>query len=207
MGELEVPGRPGAHAGSAGGYQDPRETSITLLVLGAVIIALMLAQIMLPGFQGVFGWLVTSPSGIGLTAALTIAFSFLWLTFRTRAAERGMRYRRGFGIGAVIAAIMWIPPFVGALFIAGPFALLGPVLLVAGIGLSNYFLVGWAAVVGTVGIFEGSFGITNRLPASLWVSWGHAHAGIYLGLGVMTVGAGIVARARENRQFQPAAPR
>ena len=205
MGELEVTGPPGAQSASAGGYRDPHETSITLLVLGAVIIALMLAQIMLPGFQGVFGWLVTSPSGIGLTAALTIAFSFLWLTFRTRAAERGMRYRRGFGIGAVIAAIMWIPPFVGALFIAGPFALLGPVLLFAGIGLSNYFLVGWAVAIGTLGIFEGSFGITNRLPASLWVSWGHA--AIYLGLGVLTVGAGIVARTRENRQFQPAAPR
>ena len=141
---------------------------------------------------------------MGLTAALTIAFSFLWLTFRTRAARDGMRYQRGFGIAAVIAAIMWLPPFVAVLVIGGPFALLGPVLLFAGIGLRNYFLVGWAAVLGTLGIFEGYFGITNRLPASLWVSWGHA--AIYLGLGVMTVGAGIVARTRENRQFQPVAP-
>ena len=62
MGELGVAGPPGAQAASAGSYRDPHETSITLLVLGAVIVALMLAQIMLPEVQGrSAGWFPRRP--------------------------------------------------------------------------------------------------------------------------------------------------
>lgn len=149
---------------------------------------------------GAAGWLFSQSTGLGLTAVLTMTFGVLWLIFRRRAARHGARYQRGFGIAAVIAAIMWLPPFFAVFSIAGPFALLGPVLFFAGVGLSNYFLAGWAAVIGTLGIFEGFFGITNRLPASLWAGW--EHPAIFLGLGILTVVTGMVARRQENHHLQ-----
>jgi hypothetical protein len=82
-----------------------------------------------------------------------------------------------------------------ALFAAGPFALLGTGLLIAGVRLRNRFLTIWAAAIGAVGVFEGFFGITNRLPMSVWADW--EHPAIFLALGVLTVAAGIVMRARE----------
>ena len=44
-------------------------------------------------------------------------------------------------------------------------------------------------------MFEGFFGITNRLPMSVWADW--EHPAIFLALGVLTVAAGIAMRARE----------
>jgi hypothetical protein len=52
-------------------------------------------------------------------------------------------------------------------------------------------------VIGGTGVFEGFFGITNRLPLSLWATW--EHPAIYLILALMTVLAGIVAWLWENR--------
>jgi hypothetical protein len=46
-------------------------------------------------------------------------------------------------------------------------------------------------------VFEGFFGITNRLPLSLWAVW--EHPAIFLILALMTVLAGIAAWLRENR--------
>lgn len=195
--QLAAASSPEAQAARA--YRDPHETSLALLVLGAVVVALMVVPIALPGLPGTAGWLFAEPNGLGLTAVLTMTFGVLWLIFRSRAARHGLKYQRGFGIAAVIGAIMWLPPFFGVFFIAGPFALLGPVLFFAGVGLSNYFLAGWATVVGTLGIFEGFFGITNRLPASLWAGW--EHPAIFLGLGILTIATGMVARRLESHRL------
>jgi hypothetical protein len=59
------------------------------------------------------------------------------------------------------------------------------------------FLAVWAIVIGGIGVFEGFFGITNRLPLSLWAAW--EHPAIFLILALMTVLAGIAAWLRENR--------
>jgi hypothetical protein len=80
---------------------------------------------------------------------------------------------------------------------AGPFLVFGLGLLVAGIWQRNRFLAGWAVLIGGVGVFEGFFGITNRLSASVWREW--EHPAIYLILALLTVLAGLIARSRENR--------
>jgi hypothetical protein len=38
----------------------------------------------------------------------------------------------------------------------------------------NRLLAAWGLVVGGVSVFEGFFGITNRLPASILAGWQHA---------------------------------
>jgi hypothetical protein len=45
-------------------------------------------------------------------------------------------------------------------------------------------------------VFEGFFGITNRLPSSVWRDW--EHPAVYVALGVLTILAGLAARLREN---------
>jgi len=133
-----------------------------------------------------------------LAAALvTVTFAVSWLTFRQRARKRGARYRRGFGLAAVIGLIIILPPTAIAVFFAGPFAVFGPGLLTAGIALHNRFLAWWGGLVGAVGILEGYFGITNRMTISLWAEW--EHPAIFLSLGVLTVTAGVIALWRENR--------
>lgn len=53
-----------------------------------------------------------------------------------------------------------------------------------------------AVICGGVGVFEGFFGITNRLPPALWADW--EHPAICLVLGLLTVLAGIISRMRER---------
>jgi hypothetical protein len=84
-----------------------------------------------------------------------------------------------------------------ALTYAGPFLIFGVGLLVAASWQRNAFLAVWAIVIGGIGVFEGFFGITNRLPVPMWAPW--EHPAIYLILALMTVLAGIVAWLRENR--------
>ena len=81
------------------------------------------------------------------------------------------------------------------LIFAGPFVIFGLGLIVAG-EVGNRFLARWALVIGALGVFEGFFGITNRLPYSLWSPW--EHSAIYLAAGVLTLLAGILVRVRED---------
>jgi hypothetical protein len=129
--------------------------------------------------------------------ALTIGFAILWLTFRRRADMAGLRRPAGYGIAAIIGLAVVFTPLVLVLAYAGPFVVLGTGLLVAGVKLHNHFLTIWAAVIGAIGVFEGFFGITNRLPTSVWADW--EHPAIYLALGILTLAAGIVMHWRENR--------
>jgi hypothetical protein len=52
-------------------------------------------------------------------------------------------------------------------------------------------------LIGGTGVFEGFFGITNRLSSSVWREW--EHPAIYLVLALLTVLAGLIARRQENR--------
>lgn len=45
-------------------------------------------------------------------------------------------------------------------------------------------------------MFEGFFGITNRLPMGIWAAW--EHPAIYLLLGALTLLAGTIIRALER---------
>jgi|SRR5271165_5903089 len=183
-------GEAGNPAAGATVYHDRHETSLPLLLLGAVITVAQALQLGSPD------------AGIGLNmdwptaVALTIGFAVLWLTFSRRAARAGLRRPPGFGMAAIIGLAFIVTPLVVALVYAGPFAVLGPGLLTAGVRLRNRFLTIWAAVIGAIGIFEGFFGFTNRLPQSLWADW--EHPAIYLALGILTVIAGIVMRVQEN---------
>jgi uncharacterized membrane protein len=84
-----------------------------------------------------------------------------------------------------------------AVLFAGPFLVFGLGLLIAGIWQRNRFLTVWAVLVGGIGVFEGFFGITNRLPTSVARPWDHS--AIYLALALATVVAGLAARLREDR--------
>jgi hypothetical protein len=170
-------------------YRDHHETSLTLLVLGVVITASMVAQIAWPD-----GNIVGAAWQMGV--ALTIAFAVLWLAFRRRAARHALKAAPGFGLAAIIGVAIVATPVALVLIFAGPFVIFGLGLIVAGLRLGNRFLAGWALVIGGLGVFEGFFGITNRLPYSLWSPW--EHSAIYLALGVLTLLAGILVRVRED---------
>ena len=81
--------------------------------------------------------------------------------------------------------------------LTGPFLIFGVGLLVTARWQRSAFLAVWAIVVGGIGVFEGFFGITNRLPLSLWAAW--EHSAIFLILALLTVLTGIAAWRRENR--------
>jgi hypothetical protein len=107
-----------------------------------------------------------------------------------------MRRPPGFGLAAIIGLAVNLPPLFVALVYAGPFIVFALGLITVGIKLRNRTLISWGAVVGGIGIFEGFFGITNRLSSSLWADW--EHPVIYLLLGVVTFVGGIVVGWREN---------
>ena len=173
-------------------YRDPHETSLSLLLTGSVVTASEAIQLAWPGgFER--GPLWDWPTAFLLAGA----FGALWMTFDRRATVHGLERPRGFGTAAIIALLASVPPLVLVLFYAGPFAVFGAGLIIAGVRCRNRALAGWGAVAGAVGVFEGFFGITNRLPGSLWAGW--EHRAIYLGLGLLTLLAALVARSRELR--------
>jgi|HubBroStandDraft_6_1064221.scaffolds.fasta_scaffold49907_2 hypothetical protein len=172
-------------------YHDRHETSLPLLLLGAITTVSLAAQLGWYG-EGIIGlfadWWIAVP--------LTIGFAILQLTFRRRAARAGMRRPPGFGLATITGLVFIASPLAVVLLYAGPFVVLGSGLLAAGLKLRNRFLTAWAVVIGAIGVFEGFFGITNRLPTLGWASW--EHRAIYFALGVLTLAAGIVMRMREN---------
>jgi len=177
-------------------YRDRHETSLTLMVLGGAITVSVAQQLARPSLVTggwAFGWLFGS-----ITAPLlAIAFAVLWLMFWRRAASRGMRCPPGFAAAALIGLAANVPPLFLATFYAGPFIIFGVGLVVIGLKLRNHLLTWWALAVGGVGVFEGFFGITNRLPTAIWAGW--EHLAIYLLLGAVTFLAGVIISVRERR--------
>lgn len=175
--------------------RDLRATSFPLLLLGAAIVVGELPQVVSEAWNtggplSVFGgdWF----TGLLLTAA----FAVLWWTYRRRALRGGVGRPAGFGaataLGLVLVSVGWV-----LLAFMGPFILFGTGLLMVASWQRNAVLAWWAVLVGGLGVFEGFFGITNRLPTSVWRSW--EHPAIYLALGMLTVLASLAARRRENR--------
>jgi hypothetical protein len=170
-------------------YRDRHETSLTLVLLGVAISISVTAQLV--GYAGIgFG-----PDGL-TAVTLTLAFTVLWLLFWRRAAVRGMRRPPGFGLAAIIGLAANLPPFFVALVYAGPFIVFALGLIAVGFKLPNRMLISWGTVVGGIGVFEGFFGITNRLSPALWAGWEHPM--IYLLLGIVTLLAAIVVSWWEN---------
>jgi hypothetical protein len=178
--------------------RDMRSTSFPLLLLGTAVVAGTLPQLMsqgrgdspLDGIGGGDDWFT------GLL--LTVAFAVLWGWARRRRARRdGIGRPSGFGAATVLGIVVLTIGLV-LLAYAGPFALFGAGLLMVASWQRNPQLAAWAVLVGGTGVFEGFFGITNRLPLSVWRDW--EHPAIYLTLGTVTMLAGAVARFRENRQ-------
>lgn len=95
-------------------------------------------------------------------------------------------------LGILLVTMGWV-----LLFLMGPFILFGAGLLMVASWQRNATLAWRAVLAGGLGVFEGFFGITNRLPVSVWRDW--EHPAIFLALGVLTVLAGLAARRRENR--------
>jgi hypothetical protein len=173
--------------------RDRRSASFPLLLLGTATAVGVLPQLLSAG-PGRFG------PGVGdwLTSMLiTAAFVVMWLVYRRRAVSGGVGRPAGFGAAAVLGLCCTVSVGVIATVYAGPFLVFGLGLLVAGIWQRNRFLAGWAVLIGGVGVFEGFFGITNRLSASVWREW--EHPAISLILALLTVLAGLIARSRENR--------
>lgn len=172
--------------------RDLRATSFPLLLLGAATAAGAMLQVLTAGSGRPL------PSGDRLTGVLiTVAFAVMWLVFRRRALRGGVGRPAGFGAAAVLGLCFTVSVGLIVMIFAGPFVVFGVGLLVAGIWQRNRFLAGWAVLIGGTGVFEGFFGITNRLPGSVWREW--EHPAIYLVLAILTVLAGLIARSRENR--------
>jgi hypothetical protein len=179
-------------------YRDPRETSFPLIVLGVVISAAMLVGVLwtpstvhAEGFGGEILAFVSDNNGWSAGPIRTLAFAAIWLVFRWRAASHDRRPVPGFGIAAVVAFVMCVPPITVLLLLAGPFAVLGLALLVAAIKARNQYLVVCAAVIGSLGIYESLFGISNLVPFASWAGLGHA--AVFLALGGLTLLLGCVA--------------
>jgi hypothetical protein len=174
--------------------RDLRATSLPLLLLGTATVAGELPQVASQGWNiGVLGggdWF----TGLLLTAA----FAVLWWMYRRRAFRDGVGRPAGFGAATVLGLILTLS-IVGLLLLVymGPFIIFGLGLLMVASWQRNALLAWWAVLAGGLGVFEGFFGITNRLPASVWRTW--EHPAIYLALGILTVLAGLAARLRENR--------
>lgn len=177
--------------------RDLRATSFPLFLLGAAIVAGELPQVVNQR------WDVGGPIGLigggdwftGLL--LTAAFAVLWWRYRRRALRDGVGSPAGFGAATVLGLILTLSTGLLLLVFMGPFILFGTGLLMVASWQRNALLAWWAVLAGGLGVFEGFFGITNRLPASVWRTW--EHPAIYLALGVLTILAGLAARLRENR--------
>lgn len=173
--------------------RDLPATPAPLLLLGSAIVVGSIPQVANVGWNA--GGLL---DGDRFTALLlTAAFGVLWLAYRNRAGRGATGHAAGFGVAAVFGLFLVTVGF-ALLVYAGPFVLFGAGLLLAAARQRNMLLAWWAVLAGGLGVFEGFFGITNRLPGSVWRTW--EHPAIYLALGVLTVLAGLVARLLGNRQ-------
>jgi hypothetical protein len=174
--------------------RDRRAVSFPLLLLGAATSAVLVPQVIWASS----GSLVVVPAGDWLTGVvMTAAFAVMWLVFRRRAVKGGVGCPAGFGAAAAVGLCFTMSIGVIAMAFVGPFVIFGLGLLVAGVWQRSRFLTVWAVLIGAIGVFEGFFGITNRLPTTVWRDW--EHPAIYLALALLTVLAGLVARRRENR--------
>lgn len=177
--------------------RDLRATSFPLFLLGVATVAGELPQVVSQGQDpGVPG------GGIGgddwfTGLLLTAAFAVLWWVYRRRALRDGVGRPAGFGAATVLGLILTLSFGLFLLVFMGPFILFGVGLLMVASWQRNALLAWWAVLAGGLGVFEGFFGITNRLPTSVWRTW--EHPAIYLALGVLTVLAGLAARLWENR--------
>jgi hypothetical protein len=172
--------------------RDLRATSLPLLLLGTAMVVGELPQVVSQRWN-------TSLPGDGDWSTgllLTAAFAVLWLMYRRRALRDGVGRPAGFGAAAVLGLILLSIGLVLLVFM-GPFILFGAGLLMVASWQRNAQLAWWAVLAGGLGVFEGFFGITNRLPVSVWRTW--EHPAIYLALGILTVLAGLAARLRENQ--------
>lgn len=175
--------------------RDLRATSFPLLLTGTATVAGDLPQVVTQGGN------TDGPAGVlggdwftGLI--LTAAFAVLWWIYRRRALRDGVGRPAGFGAATVLGLFLLSIGLVLLMFM-GPFILFGLGLLMVASWQHNALLAWWAVLAGGLGVFEGFFGITNRLPTSVWGAW--EHSAIYLALGILTVLAGLAARRRENR--------
>ena len=173
--------------------RDLRATSFPLLLLGTAAAVGVMPQLLMAGSGWSMGPVGDWPAGVLMTAA----FAVMWLVYRRRALRAGVGRPAGFGVATALGLFFTMSIGLIAMAFAGPFLVFGLGLLVAGIWRRNRFLVGWAVLIGGIGVFEGFFGITNRLPYSWSGEW--AHPAIYLVLALLTVLAGLIARSLENR--------
>jgi hypothetical protein len=172
--------------------RDLRATSFPLLLLGGAVAVGELPAVASRGSSltliGGADWF----TGV----LLTVAFAVLWWTHRHRARRDGVGRPRGFGAATVLGLVLVSIGLI-LLFLMGPFILFALGLLMIAAWQRNPRLALWAVLAGGLGVLEGFYGITNRLPFSLWRPW--EHPAIYLALGIATVAAGLAARLRENR--------
>jgi hypothetical protein len=166
--------------------RDRRATSLPLLLLG-VGSAVGVAPLLPSGVGDGLAWLT-----------IPLAFAAIWAVFRYPTARAGGGPGSVSGVAPVLGLflLLVIVSFV-TMFVTGPFLIFGIGLLVTARWQRSAFLAVWAVVIGGIGVLEGFFGITNRLPLSLWAAW--EHPVLYLILALLTVLAGMAAWRRENR--------
>lgn len=175
--------------GPAAGARVPRDrrgTSLPLLLLGGAT-AVGIASQWSAGMDYGLAWLT-----------IPLALMAIRVVFRFRAARAGVGPGAFSGVVPMLGLFLLLA-IVGYMttFVAGPYWIFGVGLLVTARRQRSAFLAAWAVVAGGTGVLEGFYGITNRLPMSLWAEW--EHPAIFLILALLTVLAGIAAWLRENR--------
>ena len=181
----------GGSTGAVGMSGNRRATSLPLLLLGAATAVGVAPPLLSETIDDLAWW--------GLAwLTIPLAFAAIWVVFRSRPARAGVGRGAGSGVAPMLGLFLLLV-IVGlmTMWVTGPFLIFGVGLLVIARWLRSAFLAAWAVVVGGIGVFEGAYGITNRLPLSLWEPW--EHPAIFLILALLTVLAGIAAWLRENR--------
>jgi hypothetical protein len=141
------------------------------------------------------------PEGTGDGLAwltIPLALAAIWVVMRFPAARAGAGRGTGSGVAPMLGLFLLLAiTGLATMALTGPFLIFGVCLLVTARWQRSAFLAVWAIVIGGLGVLEGFFGITNRLPLSLWAAW--EHPAIFLILALLTVLTGIAAWRREKR--------
>ena len=165
------------------------ETSLPLLLLGAVVCVSMAARLVWPYydsrvivFERVSGPLPAFVTDVGIT----VVFAVLWLALRRRVARDEGRSAAGFAAVALVGMILALTPFWVLLFTYGPFTF-GLGLFIGGYKMDDPVLIAWAVIMGVAAFI-----------VDLHIEWNNAVA--YLLLGLITIIAGAVVYVWETRK-------
>ena len=181
--------------------RDRRVTSVPLLTFGALTVLQALTMAREP-YRGLY-WVVAAPAGFAIVA---------WY-YRRHEVSLGVGSPSGtyarWALG-ILAALVLLPILV---LFGAPFGLIALGLLIIAVRQRNRYLGVWAVVYGIVGVLDGFYFLTNRVyDVAEFLGYSSGSGGYFrrapsvVGglLGIMLIGAGLVALRHEVSGGKPA---